>query len=224
MKLLSYIRYFFFIAFNWNIRLAWFTISNEIRGERKYHLDTSGIIELEHLSINSRLVEFAQPYQGANYYLLEKVFEYLRQQKANKRIVDYGSGKGRIMVVAAHYGFTDITGIDFSSQLCEEARKNTQALAQFPDVKFTVIHAEATTYPIKKEDNVLFFFNPFDEVVMEQVLINIRQSLRQYPRKMYIAYINPVHKDVFEEADFEEVFYLKKMEYVEACVLTNTIS
>jgi ribosomal protein L11 methylase PrmA len=169
-------------------------------------------------------MEYAQPYQGTNYYLLEKVFDYLKEHKANKRIVDYGSGKGRVMVVAAHYRFTDITGIDFSSQLCEEARRNTDALNQFPSVKFTVIHAEATTYQIKKEDNVLFFFNPFDEVVMEQVVINIRQSLRKYPRKLYVAYINPEHKDLFEEAGFEEVFYIRKMEYVEASILTNTSS
>jgi hypothetical protein len=223
LKFLSYIKYFFFIAFNWNIRLAWFMISQEIRGEKKYHLDTSGIVSLEDLSLTLPTAEYGQPYQGANYYLLEKVFDYLKNEQANDSIVDYGSGKGRVMVVAAYYGFKRIIGIDFSSRLCEAAKQSIlNPQQQFPDATFKIIHADATTYDIEKDDNVMFFFNPFDEVVMEQIIINIRQSLRNYPRKIYVAYINPVHKELFEHNGFKEVFYTKKMEYVEASVLTNT--
>ena len=198
-------------------------VSQEIRGERKYHLDTSGIITLESLSVGFSSAEFGQPYQGANFYLLEKVFDYLKEQSANDNIVDYGSGKGRVMAVAAYYGFSKITGVDFSSQLCEAARKTiVNVQKQFPYAKFNIIHTDATTYNIEKDDNVMFFFNPFDDTVMEQIIINIRQSLRKYPRKIYVAYINPVHKDLFEHNGFKEVFYTKKMEYVEASILTNT--
>lgn len=223
MKLISYIKYFFFIALNWNIRLAWFMLSQEIWGERKYHLDTSGIISLERLSVGFPTEEYGQPYQGANYYLLEKVFDYLKKQNANYNIVDYGSGKGRVMAVAAYYGFKRIIGIDFSSVLCEAAKRNiVNVEKEFPDAIFKIIHADATTYNIEKDDNVIFFFNPFDEIVMEQIIINIRQSLRTYPRKIYVAYINPVHKELFIDIGLKEVFYTKKMEYIEASVLINT--
>ncbi len=54
----------------------------------------------------------------ANYYLIEKAFEYLKDEKVNDGLVDFGCGKGRVLVVAAYYGFKSITGIDFSRTLC----------------------------------------------------------------------------------------------------------
>ena len=46
MKFIYYLRYFFFIGMNWNFRLAFFTIYHEIRGERKYHLNSIGLDRL----------------------------------------------------------------------------------------------------------------------------------------------------------------------------------
>lgn len=222
MKVLFYIKYFFFIAFNWNIRLAWFTIVHEIKGEKKYGISTTGITELKNFNIDSDTLENAQPYQGANYYLIESLFEYLKLHGANNSIIDMGCGKGRVMAVAAHYGFKDIKGIDFSSELCEKAIENLiEARAKYPETTFTIINADASIYKIEKETNVVFMFNPFDEEVMEIVANNIRLSLKANPRKLYIAYVNPIHKEVFTYNGFKEVLHLRKMEYAEASILMN---
>ena len=85
--------------------------------------DTSKLNDLKKLSIKGNNIH-AKIYQGANYFLLEKVFSYLQNINANKNIVDFGCGKGRVLVVAAYYGFNKITGIDFAKELCDEARKN----------------------------------------------------------------------------------------------------
>jgi len=82
MKYFYYFRLFFYISFNWNIRLAWFTVYHEMRGEKKYNLDTSRIEDVKKLSVKGNNLEHAELYQGANYYLLEKVliiFKPLRQ-------------------------------------------------------------------------------------------------------------------------------------------------
>ncbi len=121
MKPFYYLKYFYFIAKNWNIRLAAFTIYHEIRGEKKYHINTIEINDFRYEKIQSTNLSHASIYQGTNYFVIEKAFQYLKKEMAVTSILDLGSGKGRIMVVAAHYGFTRITGVDFSESLCREA-------------------------------------------------------------------------------------------------------
>jgi SAM-dependent methyltransferase len=200
--------------------LAWFTIRHEIRGERKYHINTSKIEDVKKLSTTGDNFKHAQTYQGANYYLLEKVFDYLQTIEANQNILDYGCGKGRVLAVAAYYGFEKITGVEFAKELCEEAKKNIIPFQQkFPEKIFNVIHANAVDYTIEKDTNVFFFFNPFDEVVMLAVAKNILQSLKEYPREVYVVYLNPVHKEIFLSAGFEQIYHLEKLKYIEASIL-----
>ncbi|MDB5221405.1 MAG: hypothetical protein JWN83_72 [Chitinophagaceae bacterium] len=215
-----YFRLFFFIAFNWNIRLAWFTIYHEIRGEKKYRLDTSKIEDAKKLSIKGDNVKHAELYQGANYYLLEKVFDHLQTIEANQNILDFGCGKGRVLAVAPYYGFRKITGVEFAKELCEAARKNIVPVQQkFPEKIFNVIYANAVDYKIEYDTNVFFFFNPFDEVVMLAVAKNILASLKLNTREAYVVYLNPVHKEIFMSAGFEQIFHLQKLKYIEASVL-----
>ncbi len=222
MKYFYYLKYFYFIAINWNPRLAFFTIRHEIKGKKKYNIDTIELNRLNKLTIHGDNLIHASIYQGANYYLIEKAFDYLQSINANRSIIDFGSGKGRVLVVAAHYGFRNITGIDFAKALCISAEQNiNQIQSLYPSTKFTVICDDVINYKIKESENVLFFFNPFDEVVMLQVIKNILKSLKEKPRQIYIVYINPLHKEIFLSAGFEEEYYLKKMEYLELSILSN---
>lgn len=222
MKYFYYIRLFFFISFNWNIRLAWFTVYHEIRGEKKYHINTSKIEDIKKLSIKGDNAEHAEIYQGANYFLLEKIFDYLQTIETNQNILDFGCGKGRVLAVAAYYGFEKITGVEFAKKLCDEARKNIIPVQQkFPKKIFNVIHANAVDHTIEKDTNVFFFFNPFDEVVMLDVAKNILQSLKENPREVYVVYLNPVHKEIFMSAGFEQIYHLKKLKYIEASILMS---
>lgn len=222
MKFFYYLKYFYFIARNWNVKLAAFTVYHEIKGEKKYQLDTIKIDNLQRQKIRSGNLKHASIYQATNYYIIEKAFDFLINESANNYLVDFGSGKGRIMVVAAYYGFKNITGIDFSQSLCNEAEINIERIKSlFPSTDFQIICDDAVNYSIKNEDNVFFFFNPFDEVVMLQVVKNILASWRKNEKKIYIIYINPLHKEIFLSAGFEEEYYFKKMEYLEFLVLSK---
>src|SRR5687768_6236983 len=221
MQFLHYLKYFFYLADNWNIKFALFSIYHEIRGENKYGIRTSELNDLTKLSIKGDNKEHAKIYQGANYFLLESMLSYLRSTGANKNIIDYGCGKGRVLAVAASYGFNKITGIEFAEELCNEARKNIAALQlQFPGKVFNVIHINAIDYEIEDNDNVFFFFNPFNEIVMNKVIANILTSLNKNKKMIHVAYLNPRHKQLFINAGFTEVFYIKKMTYMEASILS----
>lgn len=214
-----YIWYFFYITFNWNLRLAWFTVYHEIRGEKKYGINTVKINTLNTLSVKGDKEE-AEMYQGVNYFLLEKVFGYLQSIHQNKSILDAGCGKGRVLAVAACYGFEKITGIDFAEALCDEARKNMMSYQQkFPEKKITVININAADYVIESDTNVFFFFNPFRKKIMLDVVKNILASVKINSREIYVAYANPVHKEIFISAGFEEVYHFEKLKYVSASVM-----
>ena len=222
MNFFYYFKYFYFIARNWNPRLAAFTVYHEIRGERKYHINTIEINDFRYEKIESDNLSHASIYQGSNYFIIEKAFEYLKYENANNNILDFGSGKGRIMVVAAHYGFKNITGIDFSESLCREAEYNIEKIKHlFPSTNFKIICDDAVNYTIENDTNVFFFFNPFDEVIMLQVVKNILFSLKQKSRKIFIVYINPLHKEIFLSASFEEEYYFRKMKFLEFSILSK---
>ena len=222
MNAINYLKYFFFIGTCWNFRFAVFTIYHEIRGERKYQIDTSSIDYLQREKIESNNLDHASIYQGSNYYLIEKAFEFLKDKNANNSITDFGCGKGRILVVAAHYGFTMITGVDFAPLLCGEAERNIDKVKSlFPSSTFKIVCSDAVNYKIENDTNVFFFFNPFDEVVMLEVVKNILSSLKENNRKIYVVYVNPLHKDIFLSASFTEEYYLRRMKYLELSILSK---
>ena len=223
MKFLYYFKYFYFIAKNWNIKLAAFTVLHEIKGEKKYKLETVKINRLNFENIESENLIHASIYQASSYYLIEKAFDYLKEEKVNFGLVDFGCGKGRVLVVAAHYGFKEITGIDFSRSLVVEAEANIEKIAPlFPKTDFNIICDDAVNYKIEKNKNCFFFFNPFDEVIMLKVIKKILVSFKENPRKIFAIYINPVHKEIFLSAGFEEEFSFKKMEYLEFSIFSKT--
>lgn len=222
MKFINYLKYFFFIGSNWNFKLALFTIYHEIKGEKKYHINTIEVDRLHHQEIKSNNLSHASIYQAINYYLIEKALEYIKSEKANNYFVDFGCGKGRAIAVAAGYGFKQITGIDFAPKLCQLAWENIKKIKPgFPSANFKIICGDAADYQIDNEANVFFFFNPFDEVIMLKVAKNILLSLKEKDRKIYIVYANPLHKEIFQSAGFEEEYYLMKMQYLELSILSH---
>jgi len=219
MKSASYIKYFFYLAYNWNIRIAWYIIRQEMNGEKKYGIDTTGADELKKLENKGIDITHATIYMPVSYTLLEEI---LRQLPASARnhFLDIGSGKGRAMCIAAHHGFKKVTGIDFSKELCDAAKKNLAITQQnIPALHYEIINNDAFYFKIPADVDCIFFFNPFDEIMMSGVVDNILAGLQGHPRKMYIIYVNPLHKELFIMAGFKETWYSKKMKYLEAVIL-----
>lgn len=198
--------------------LAVFVLYYEIRGERKYKLDTSGVEMLDDLEELGVDTSHASIYQPLNYFILEKLMN--ATGKLDGAFVDLGCGKGRVLAVAAFYGFEEIIGVDFSKTLCDDARSTTLAVAKrFPDVSYSVINNDAFYFEIPDHVNTIFLFNPFDEVIMSGVIENIMNSLHECPRAMQILYANPVYKSLFLAEGFTETLHIKKLEFLEGSIL-----
>jgi len=185
MKLIYYIRYWFFIGINWSFPLAFFSIYQEIKGEKKYKIDTIELDRLKSVTIKGNNLVHASIYQGCNYYILQKAFNYLQGIHENNNLVDFGCGKGRALVVAAHFGFQNIIGIDFAKGLCELAKENILKNEDlYPAAKFNIICDDVVNYKIEKDQTAFFFFNQFDKVVMLKVFKNILSFLKENQGKI----------------------------------------
>jgi SAM-dependent methyltransferase len=221
MKFFSYIKYFYFLFINWDARIAWYMIKQEIKGEKKYGINTTGADELRKLEKQGIDISHATIYMPVSYTLLEEIFEQL-PATIRDHFLDLGSGKGRALCVAAHKGFKQVTGLDFARGLCEAAKENLTITKQKnPALEYKVINNDAFYFEIPDDVDCIFFFNPFDEIIMSAVVNNICTSLQNNPRKISIIYVNPLHKELFLKAGFTETWYSKKMKYIEAVILEN---
>lgn len=201
------------------MRIAWYIIMQEIKGEKKYGINTTGADELKKMERKGIDITHATIYMPVSYIFLEEIFRQL-PVSVKDHFLDIGSGKGRAMCMAAHYGFKKVTGIDFSKELCDAAKDNLAITQQrIPALSYEISNNDAFYFKIPADVDCIFFFNPFDEIIMSGVADNILNSLQHHPRKVYIIYVNPLHKELFTNLGFKETWHSKKMKYLEAVIL-----
>ena len=116
--------------------------------------------------------------------------------------VDFGSGKGRVVLIAAEYGFKKVVGIDFSEPLCQMARKNLETFRRSRTLQseVVIVHSDVVLYPIQSDETTFFLYDPFSAEVLGQVLQNLRQSLAKHPRQIWVIYNSPRYHDVMERS------------------------
>lgn len=215
----KFIRYFFYLAVNWNIRIAWHIIKQESSGEKKYGIDTTGADELRSLEDKGIDISHATIYMPASYDLLENFFSRINLKEYH-HFVDIGCGKGRAICVAASFGAKKITGVELSKDLCVSAKENLQKTKEkYSDFIYDVYNNDAFYFKIEKDVDCIFMFNPFDETIMSGVLENIEASLQKNPRKITVIYINPLQKHLFLESGFKEKYHYQKLHYLEGSIL-----
>jgi SAM-dependent methyltransferase len=118
-----------------------------------------------------------------------------------RHLVDFGCGKGRVLIVARQLGYATATGVELSASLCAIAEDNVAALRRRNPALaegISVHHRDAVDFPIKPEHNVFYFFNPFGPAVLSPVLDAIVASVQNTPRDAWLVYFNHVHRPVFD--------------------------
>jgi predicted RNA methylase len=158
-------------------------------------------VKLEQLNIASLSRANAQPYAATKSRSFKKLIKSLHLP-LDSVFVDFGSGKGRTLLLASRYKFKRIVGVEFSPELCVLARANIAkyAASTREDLDINIIEGDAAEYHFQGDENVLFFFNPFDASIMRRVLDNLIESLRVNPRKIWIIYNNPIHVGVIMQS------------------------
>lgn len=192
--------------------MAFFMLYDNIRGSIKYGSNTFAPVELKNLTIVDGDLKKASRYEAVSFYMLEQLFTAFRKISHKTSITDLGCGKGRMMMVAPHFGFKDITGIDFAKEVCEQAEANMRKIqGQFPDIKWKVINQNVEKYEIAANDCVFFMFNPFSHSVLKNFLRKVNDSCDQFPRTIYFLYASPQYQKLLLDNGYVIIYQKQKM-------------
>jgi len=162
--------------------------------DRRFDLDTVEVIQLKDLDVDGESAKLGHWYQAVSEGIFNQMMSNLKADIGldDKTFVDYGSGKGKVLFMAAEWGFKKAIGVEFSASLCEVAERNVAAysLAKGGDSRseFENICADAMEYTPPEEPLVLFFFSPFKGKIMKKVLDNIMETYATKPRPISIIF------------------------------------
>lgn len=107
--------------------------------------------------------------------------------------IDFGSGKGRALLMASEYPFQRIMGLEFSPELHRVAQQNIKRYSS-PTQKcrnIESLNVDFANFTLPPEALVLFFFDPCRGRVLAEVMAGIRRSVVACPRPVYVAYVAP---------------------------------
>jgi methyltransferase family protein len=177
------------------------------RFDQRYDLDTITTLPLRELVIDSDHFQGSQDpraYKPTPVTVFIKAMAELPRDLRDYIFIDFGSGKGRILLLAQQYHFKAVVGIEFSRDLCAVARRNVAKYATLakksPNIE--LINGDAADYEIPDGPCVLYFFDPFGDDVMSIVLERAAASYRGNPRKLYFLYLGTRVPEVFDRLDF----------------------
>jgi len=182
--------------------------------DRRFHVDTAGELSLEEVGIRGAEIERGHGrYRPVWSSVFHQALAALPIEFERFTFVDYGSGKGKALLLASDYRFAEIVGIEFARPLHDIASRNLSAYSS-PAQRCRKLSSQcldAAQFIPPERPLVCFFFNPFDDATMRTVLGALAESARRAPREIFLVYCNM--RDVREHAHvFDESPQLERLE------------
>jgi predicted RNA methylase len=190
------------------------------RYDIRYHVETRNPVSLQELRPEDRYAtSSSSPYQATSENVFREVLGSLALSYRDFVFIDFGSGKGKCLLMASDFPFKKIVGVEYFPELVKVARNNFSQYRS-PRQKcrdLEAVSCDAAAYELPAEPAICYFYNPFGVDVMRGVCENIGRSLEKRPRRVYVVYYNAVHREVFDKAQWLTIIE----DADEYCVYTN---
>lgn len=132
-------------------------------------------------------------YEPTPYRVIFSIIEHLGVGPDDV-LVDFGSGMGRVPFAACWAGCGRSIGVEIDQTLYRQACQNAERSA------VTNRRVEFTCVPAQQYDpaevTIVYLFHPFGAGTLKAVVDNLRHSIAGNPRRVRIAYSNPVFADI----------------------------
>ena len=152
-------------------------------------------IESTEIVYNNRYNDDYFRYEPTSYSGLICAFDEMDEVMSRyDRLVDFGCGKGRVLFYVNQRFRCEVCGIEVDEALYENALDNRAYYnTRFRDSleRIELIHGKAEEYEVKREDNIFYFFNPFEINIFEQVMNNVMENVKAYPRRIFVMMYYP---------------------------------
>lgn len=176
--------------------------------ERACFIPTSKHIPLSIVRVPHQLRRSGHDYRPTPRMVFKWAMAALPEPINRFEFVDMGSGQGRVLLMASHYPFEKITGVEIAEELHNDALLN---VSQYPRTlmkcrDINLLHMSAMRMEIPDQSTVLFLNNPFQRSMLERVIGQIVHSYKHNPRRIYIICVDCRDDQIFEDTGiFEKV-------------------
>jgi SAM-dependent methyltransferase len=164
--------------------------------DRQLGIDAGGAIVTSQLALTGKHADFGTEYLGTPALIFRRAISALAIDKRRFVFVDFGCGKGRVLMLAAQQPFLRVEGVELSERVHAIALDNIGRAKARGALRAPVIaHClDAADYELPPEPLVIYLFHPFEAEVMSVIADKIEASLRENPREIYVVYLNAVHR------------------------------
>lgn len=172
--------------------------------DRQFGVETSGHLQSEDLESGHRSDLFNAGYFATPPSAFHQIIARLGIDWSRFTFLDLGSGKGRMLLLAAGYPFREIIGVELSPRLHRSACANIlhYPLGGRKPESVRSFEGDAAEFPMPSGPLLIYMWNAFEGPVFSRVLRNVEASLEKEPREMYVLYAQPDLEEVLEASPF----------------------
>ncbi len=170
-----------------------------------HDVETRRVVEVDDLAVENP--SSATRYQGTPTRIFRKIVGGLAIPYRDFTFVDFGSGKGRVLLVAAEFPFKSAVGVEFSPHLHQQAQRNIRSYRgrlQCHDIRS--ICMDATKFQLPEGNCVLYFFYPFHVDLMRPIVRMIDAAAVQDPSIDILILMYRPHPTFVRLIETESVF------------------
>jgi SAM-dependent methyltransferase len=154
--------------------------------ERRLGIATSGTVPREALGYAEPEYSHYAPTAYGNILRMLRALDIRTERR--EVLIDLGSGKGRVLVMAARHPFARIVGVERSPELAAAARRNVERTRRNATCQHVeIVTADAASYDVQDAATIVYFASPFSGHVLDAVLDKVRASLERAPRRLRLV-------------------------------------
>jgi SAM-dependent methyltransferase len=156
--------------------------------DEAYGTDTATGASLHELTIDSPNYQWGVYYRATKHTLMEELLAALPINREEYTFVDYGSGKGLVLLLAAGYPFKKVIGVEFACELHEIARRNIELYpTSLRHSEIELVWGDIVDYTPPSGNLILYLYEPFEAPVTRKVIARIREFRQR--GEVVIAYV-----------------------------------
>lgn len=174
-----------------------------VRFDRRWQTDTLVKMRVAAMQgVSADLAVHAVHYEGSSIPKLQRALQVVQRQLAaalaQYSFVDFGSGKGLVVMLASRYPFQHVYGVEMSPDLHAIAESNIRKFrAQNPDcAPVSLSCGDALAFDLPRENLVAYLYNPFDAFLMQRCVARLVDAAG-HGRGLIVVYVNPLHREIF---------------------------
>ncbi|MFN3286862.1 MAG: class I SAM-dependent methyltransferase [Sphingomonadaceae bacterium] len=167
--------------------------------DERWGTETAQTWEVSRLGLPGDARRHAVRYQTTPLDGLIERLAVLVPEPGKTSFIDFGSGKGRVILTAAQLPFRRVIGVELSAELCAVAQRNLAIMQRHGVLRAPVeiVHADVTNFALPPGDLVGYLYNPFGRDILAPVVERLEAAAHAGARVL-VLYVDPQHAALFD--------------------------